>query len=115
MNDTHLNFLTPKSAHTLLDSHSKLLDVQKQEILLKLVNFEIKADWQPTPVVGILKNIGIRHKHSRESNSKTDSIYAFESTHGISSDEMQADSKATTIHLLSFSVFNAIVLLCLLN
>lgn len=98
----------------LLKSHSKLLDVQKQEILLKLVNFEIKADWQPTPVISILKNIGIHHKNSRESNSKTDSIYAFESTHNIYSNEMQADSKATTIHL-SFSVFSAIVLLCVLN
>lgn len=110
-----MTHLTPKSAYTLLESHSKLLDVQKQETLFKLVNFEMMVNWQPTPVVSISKNIGVHRKYSRESNSKASSIYAYESTNDISSKEMQADSKATTIHLLYFSVFSAIVLLFVPN
>jgi len=111
-----MKYLTPKSAYTFLESHSKLLDVQIKDTLVKLVNFEIKANWQRTPNLVVLPKYVKRHKYFKESNGKTASIYAFENTNDISVNEMQADSKATTSHLLQFSVFSTtIVLLFVLN
>lgn len=107
MNNSHIKHLTPKSAHALLENHSNLLDFQTREILFKLVNFEIEVDWQPISKTIQSKNV----EKYKDNNSKADSIYAVESTSNITSDGMQADSKASTIHKLSLSILSAIVLL----
>lgn len=106
MNDSHIKHLTPKSAHTLLESHSSVLDFRTRELLFKLVNFEIEADWQPISKSIQSKNI----EKYKDNNSKADSIYAVESASDISSDEMQADSKASTTHKLSLSILSAIII-----
>lgn len=111
MNVSHVKYLTPKSAYTFLESHSKLLDIQIKENLFKLVNFEIKVNWQPTPPVVVLPKYVKRHKFFKESNAKTASIYAFESTNGVSVNEMQADSKATMSHSFQFSIFSTTIVI----
>lgn len=103
--------MTPKSAHTLLEVHSKLLDTQSKETLVNLVNFEIEVDWQmPTAVIPVEG-----HKHITDNNSKTASIYAFEDTNSIAFNEMQADSHATIKHVIPFSLMCAMGLLFILK
>lgn len=109
MNETHLKYLTPKSAYTLLESHSKLLDYQNKEKLIKLVNFELKIDWQPIPKV--VQNIVKKNKYFRDNNSNTDIVYAFAIKDGMFSNEMPAVSNNTINHVLSFSSILSTVLL----
>ncbi|XP_060861457.1 uncharacterized protein LOC132938560 [Metopolophium dirhodum] len=86
MDGSHMKYLTPKSANALLENHSEFLDSQTKETLLQLVNFEIKVN---------------------------NSINVFESTNY--SNEMQAHSKAPVIHVLSFSILFAIIIVFFLN
>lgn len=112
MNDSHIKHLTPKSAYTLLESHSNSLNFQSKISLLKLMNFEIKADWKHLPVSS---NIFEGHK-LRDNDSKNDGIYAYEtieSTNNISFNEMQADSKAAN-YAVSFFIMNVVILLIIL-
>jgi len=104
-----MEHLTPKSAHTLWKTHSELLDSQSKELLFKLMNFEIEEGWQLSPVVVPVNADG--NKHITDNNSKTASIYAFESLNHTFSNEIQADSKAATKHVLSFSILNTIIFL----
>lgn len=114
MTDSHMKHLTPTSAQTLLEIHSNLLDFQTSEVLLKLVYYEIQLDWQFTDVV-VKSNMVQGYKQLRNNNSKIDStIYAFESTNNISSNNMQAISKATKNNMLYISILNFIILLFLL-
>lgn len=109
MNDYHMKYLTPKSAQSLLEIHSNLLDIQTSEMLLKLVHFEIKMDWQFTSVV-VKPTTDQEYKQLRD-GSKIDS--SIESTNNISSNKMQAISKATTNNVLYFSILSTIILLFL--
>lgn len=114
MNDSHMKYLTPKSANMLLESHSNLLNFQNKKALLKLVNFEIQVDWQPSPLPATSK-IFEGHK-LRDNDSKNDGIYVYEiieSTNNISFNEMQANSKATN-NFLSFFILNVVILLTVL-
>jgi len=86
MDGSHMKYLTPQSANALLENHAELLDFQTKEILLQLVNFEIKLD---------------------------NSIYIFESTNY--SIEMQAHSKAAVVNKLSFSILIAIIFVFFFN
>lgn len=113
MNVSHIKYLTPKSAYTFLESHSKLLDDQIKETLFKFINFEINVNWQQTPTTVNFPKYVKRHKYVKESNAKTASIYSFENTNDIN--EMQADSKATTNYLLLFLIFSATILLFIFN
>lgn len=114
MNETHLKYLTPKSAYALLESHSKLLDPQNKEKLIKLVNFELKIDWQPIPEV--IQNTVKRNKYFRDNNLNSEIVYAFSIKNGMFSNEMPAVSKTTTNHVLSFfSILRIIFLYIFLN
>lgn len=113
LNVTHIKYLSPKSVHTLWKSHFKLLEPQSKAILLKLINFEIELDWYSTS--SVIPVNADAHKHITDNNSKTASIYAFESINHISSNEMQADSKAATNYILPFSIWNAVILLFILQ
>ncbi|XP_016659329.2 uncharacterized protein LOC100160532 [Acyrthosiphon pisum] len=86
MDGSHMKYLTPKSAIAILENHSEFLDFRTKETLLQLVNFEIKVN---------------------------NSINVFESTNY--SNEMQAHSKAPVIHVLSFSILFAIIIVFFLN
>lgn len=111
MNDFHIKHLTPKSAQTLLEIHSNLLDIQTSEMLLKLVHFEIKMDWQSTSVV-VKPTTDQEYKQLRDNDSKINS--AIENTNNISSNKMQAiSSRATKNKVLYFSILNTIILLFL--
>lgn len=103
-----MKHLTPKSAYTLWETHSKLLDSQSKELLFKLVNFEIEEGWQLSPAVLPVNTDG--HKHITDNNSKTASIYAFESLNHTFSNEIQADSKAATKYVLPYSILSTILL-----
>lgn len=115
MNDSHIKQLTLKSAFALWESHSKFLKFQTKETLLKLINFEIKVDWDSTllPVSSKIVN-----SHTlRDNYSKNDGIYAYETienTNNINYNEMQADSKASN-HVLSFLILNTIIVLIVLE
>lgn len=114
MNASHMKHLTPKSAYTLLESHSNFLNFQSKKTLLKLVNFDIQVDWQPSSLL-VSSKIIEGHK-LRDNDSKNDGIYAYEtieSTNNISFNEMQANSKATN-HVLSFFILNAVLILTVL-
>lgn len=131
-----MKHLTPKSAQTLLENHSKLIDIQSKETLFKIVNFEIKdnghsvlifdeestpvTDWQSIPAT-VIPNI----KYLEYNNTHVASIYAFESLNGISSPEMQADSshamqedssemqldsKAPRVNMLCFPILSTIII-----
>lgn len=114
MNESHIKYLTPKAVRTLMETHSELLDLQIRKTLLKLVTFEIKADWQSTPVI-LMSNVNEKSNHFKNYNSSSDGLHAFENTNNIPSNEMQADSKATTNRILHFSTLSAIVLLLILK
>lgn len=111
MDGSHMKYLTPKSAHTLLKSRAELLDVQRKETLLQIVNFEIKEDWQFTPVsVKPMMSIEVP-KHLDDNNSKTDIIYASSITN-CTSNEIQDEihSKATTKQVLNLSILSALII-----
>lgn len=118
-----MKHLTPKSAQTLLENHSKLIDIQSKETLLKLLNFEINVDGETTsesdlqflPATVIPKIIE-GHKYLGYNNTQAASIYAFERSNHISShemqadsSEMQADSKAPAIQMFSFLILSAVL------
>jgi hypothetical protein len=126
-----------------LEIHSKLIDIQIKEILLKILTFEIEvdvqtvpvfdeestsvSDWQLIPAVVIPKT-DAGHKYLEYNNTQAASIYAFESSNRIpshemqadsshamqeDSPEMQADSKASTNQILLFSILNSVLLFVL--